>query len=358
MPLGSSSAAPVIRPGPSWCSRLRRPISNFRMGLTVGSFGQAIVGAERLCESRSALPFQARPVYAGVPAASDVLQQWVHGPEEPVAHREQVAFAAERGGLRDHHAEVTHRARTILVERDFEVALCGLQGLALELGLTLKLVGEHQVVFDFLQCRQHGLAVRGRGPIGCGPRLGTRKLALAAVEDGFGQRASERPQQVRCAHQLGERRAAISRIRRPCQVGKERGIGDADLRIGRRHSALRRSDVGSAFEQRRRQHLRHHWRWRQDRVAFEPERRRCHAQQHCNGMLELGSLRAQVGGLRLRGLELGLRLQHVGARRHATVVANLRQVQRALIRRHAALDERGLHALVLLVGVDVGELGQ
>ena len=77
-----------------------------------------------------------------------------------------------------------------------------LQGFTLPLRFLLELLREHEVVLDFLQCSEHGLAVSRRGLIGRCGGLHTGESALATIEDRLGQRGAQRPEQIGCTQQV------------------------------------------------------------------------------------------------------------------------------------------------------------
>lgn len=104
-----------------------------------------------------------------------------------IAHAEKAAFAGERRCLGRDDVEVAHGPRAVLVLRDLQVPLRGLQGFALELRLSLG-------------CR---------GLVRSGPCLSAGKLALPAIQDGLGHGGAERPQQGLALHIEKDARRAV-----------------------------------------------------------------------------------------------------------------------------------------------------
>ncbi len=159
-------------------------------------------------------------------------------------------------------------------------------------------------------------------------RLGDLGAARAGVDDGGGQRRSDRPELVGLLDQARQDRARVADLRRQGEIGIVGRDRDADLGVGRLHLALGRGDVGPALQQQRRhagRNLRH---LQRERLGIDLERRRRQADQHRDGVLELSAQHAGVDGLRLSALELGLGLGDVGASDHARGVLIAHDLQR------------------------------
>jgi len=200
--------------------------------------------------------------------------------------------------------------------------------------------GGGQLVFHILEGGQHGLTVGGH----C---LALRRLAAfdagaggAGIEQGLRCRQAQRPGAAGQAEQVGHAAGANTVGRAERQAGVVGALGNADLRVRHRHPALGAGNVGPALQQGRGQADRHvgHGRapggGRQAEVAWR------FANQHCNGMLQLGALAHQPGVVGLGAGQLGLRLQHVGLGGNAGGVAVLRDVQGAPVAVQRGLQQR------------------
>ena len=122
------------------------------------------------------------------------------------------------------------------------------------------------------------------------------------------------------------------------KLGKYGGLRDPDLLVGLRDPALRRGDVRTPLQQRRRHADRDVGnRAFPGRPLRQGEVGRGLAHQHRDRVLQHGALVLQPQQVGLRVGQLGLGLQRVGAGHDAGVVAVLGDAQAALV----ALD--GLH---------------
>ena len=113
--------------------------------------------------------------------------------------------------------------------------------------------GSGQVVFHFLQSRQHRLAVGGGGLFVGGAGRLHRRGAGTAIEQRQRQLRPQRPEQVGGVEQVGQLRAPVPRCARQRERREERSLGHTDLRVGGGHAALGSGDVGAALQQLRRQ---------------------------------------------------------------------------------------------------------
>ena len=186
------------------------------------------------------------------------------------------------------------------------------QRLYLHLLLLGQIAGGHQVVFHFLQRRNHGLLVGGASQIQrCAGRF-NRCAACAAIKQTHRQRGAQRPEEIGGVEQIRQHRVAIAaagRQRKRREVCRAR---HTNLRVGGCHAALCRCDVWALLQQGRSQHFGHYRRPGQMARHRQAEYRRCLAQQGRQRMLVLGTrgLRLNQAGLRAFVLRLGL--CHIG----------------------------------------------
>ena len=135
--------------------------------------------------------------------------------------------------------------------------------------------------------------------------------AQAAVKHILSQLRAQGPKEARSGNQIAHRRALKSAGRTErVRVGEKGGFGHADLSIGRRHIALRRSDVGTAFEQLRRNGQGNRRGRLKGGIGLAGQRgdgeiRGRPAQQQRDGVLVLRALDANVRGLSLHRGEGG-----------------------------------------------------
>jgi hypothetical protein len=126
------------------------------------------------------------------------------------------------------------------------------------------------------------------------------------------------------------------------------GLGDANLRVGRSHRSLSGGDVGPPHQEFFRHAARNYRGLRNRRSNGERKIRRRFPEQNRKGVLRLGALHLEIDGLRLRGFELSLSLEHVAARRDACVVAVVGQLQRFLKGAHTVIE----HPFLRVQGFD------
>ena len=108
--------------------------------------------------------------------------------------------------------------------------------------------------------------------------------------------------------------------------GNRRKIGrarHADLRVRLRNATFSSGDVGTAFEEFRRNAEGNGDGFCDEWIDFDGKCRSRFAEQGCEGMFEQRALDADVGGLRQRGVELRFGLRDILAGRHARVILGL-----------------------------------
>ena len=196
-----------------------------------------------------------------------------------------------------------------------------------------------QVVLDALKRDQHRLAIRRDRAV----VRGTRELDLsppaAGVEDGLRDRGLDRPVVARGAEQLRECRAfeAGGDAERDGRI--VRGDRHTDLLARRRDAPLGTGDVRPPLEQLGRHADGDSRRRGGERRGRQRERRWRLAEQQRDGVFRLRALNAHVDRLRLRRLQLGLRLHDVGLRRHAGRIPVLRHLQILLVAGNRVVEE-------------------
>ena len=154
--------------------------------------------------------------------------------------------------------------------------------------------------------------------------------------------------------ELRAREADRPGVRERGEIGR---LGDPDARVGRGHVALRRSDVGTALEERRGHARRNAGDVRLERRARERESGRGLADQDRDRVLELRAGDAQIDRLRFRAAQLRLGLHDVDPADHARGVAVLRHPVRGIECFDRILEEvdRGVgHAQLEVVGRELG----
>ncbi|MNY02913.1 hypothetical protein D3C86_1355040 [compost metagenome] len=236
-------------------------------------------------------------------------------------------------------------------------------------GFVLKHLELHQEVFHFAESVQHGLAILGhRFVIGRFTAVDFRR-ALAAVEQGHGQLRSDRPEAVRQAEQVFRGTAAVTTVQAQGQVRVIGSLGHTDVGVGGHHRALGRSDVRATLQQLRRQCLRYLRQLRNVLAFRQAEFCRRQADQHGNGVLELGALPDQVDHIGFGAFELCLGLGHRVLARYACAVLVLGHLQRTLISLDRVLEQAFLaidhaqlqvilHQLRLLTQAHRGQIGK
>ena len=134
-----------------------------------------------------------------------------------------------------------------------------------------------QVVLDLLIAGEHRLAIGRHLRVVGGDRLVRHRAALAGVEDRLRGARAEGPEAAGGYEECQVIGAAVA------QGGGERerrevsGLGDADLRVGRRHLPLRGGDVGAPLEEIRGQRERHLRHLHAELAPRERIRRPCHS---------------------------------------------------------------------------------
>ncbi|MNO94533.1 hypothetical protein D3C76_861530 [compost metagenome] len=293
----------------------------------------------------------------------------MHAGGEAVAEQGQDgALVVQCGGLGGDHAVVVDGAGLVLVAGQAQRFAGGVEGFLLYAALLFQHIELDHVVLDFAEAIQHGLPVAGHGLVVAGLGLFHLRGDQAAVEQGHGELRADRPEAVRRADPVVQAAAAVAAAGAEGQVGEPGGLGHADLCVGGDYPALGGGDIGAALQQLRRQHggqlrqLRHVVHHRQ------AELRRRLADQHGDGVFELGALVLQVDGLRLGALQLGARLGHVGLGDDAGVVLVLGEFQCALVGLHGIVEQAlllvdhpqlqiGLRQLRLQAELRGGEVG-
>ena len=191
--------------------------------------------------------------------------------------------------------------------------------------------GSGQVVFHFLQSRQHRLAVGGGGLFVGGAGRFHRSRAGTAIEQRQRQLRPQRPEQVGGVEQVGQLRVPVPRRARQRERREERGLRHADLRIGSGHAALGSGNIGAALQQLRWQLGGHHRGLGQRARGGQAEAGGGLAQQRSQGVFQLGAGGFCLQQLHLGGLVLRFGLRHISHRGHARLLAVARQLPAALV---------------------------
>ena len=151
-----------------------------------------------------------------------------------------------------------------------------------------------EVVLDFLEAREHRLAVGRHLHVVRGDRLVARRPAQPAVEDALDRRGAERPEAARRGEQVGEVGGAKAARPGKRERREVRGLGDADLRVRGDQGLLGLADIGAPLEQCRGQARGRHGRDRQLRKITGGELEIEPAGQRSEQMLRQRSLTHEV----------------------------------------------------------------
>ncbi len=106
-----------------------------------------------------------------------------------------------------------------------------------------------EVVFDFLEGSQNGLAVSGDGFVVGGDSAFLLGGACAAVKEVQGQRRADGPEAMRDGEQVGKAGILVAPRTTEAQRREEGSLGDADLGVGSSHAPFGSGNVRAAFEQ-------------------------------------------------------------------------------------------------------------
>ena len=223
-----------------------------------------------------------------------------------------VAFVLERGGLGGDDLQIGVDAANVAIVEDLYCGLGSDGGVMLLLRFQDEGVEDSEVVFDLLEGGEGGLAVVGCLFVVAGDGLLRDCAAAAGIEEGLRERRADTPDVVRAVDEGGDRGALEAGEGREVECGEVGGAGDADALVGLVDAALGGGDVGTALEKLRWQADRNGWRQRVERLLSESEAGGRLADEHGDGVLELGSLDVDVRGLNAGAFELRLGLVDVG----------------------------------------------
>ena len=235
--------------------------------------------------------------------------------EPPREDRDGGALIRERRVLRGDHLEIAGDAAAIPVGGERQRSLGRRHRGRLDVGFLAEHAQRGEAVLDLLQRLQDGLLVEGDRLVVARARLRRHGAPAPAVGQRRHGRGAGRPERAQSAQPAQKRAALEPRRRGQEQPRKERRLRDAHFRAGRGDAPLGGGDVGTAFEQIRRQAHRNVGRRGRERRRGQLQRRRRLAGQDGDGVLERRAPRAEIDGLRARRLELRLGQRHVGLRR-------------------------------------------
>ena len=196
----------------------------------------------------------------------------------------------------------------------------------------------HQVILHLTEAIEHRLAVLRHGLVVSRFAAFQLGAARAAIEQGQRQLRAERPETVGQIDPVGKAATTVAAAGGNGQIWIPGGFGDANLGVSGDHPAFRGSDIGTAFQQLRRQSHGDCWQRWQLLAYGNAQLARRHADQYGNRMLQLRTLPFQVDGLSLSAFQLGQRLADIGFRHDAGVVLVFREFQRAFIGRHSGIE--------------------
>ena len=254
-----------------------------------------------------------------------------------------------------HHVGVGGQASLVAVHH---LLLDARGGVGADTGV-FDLLGQAQqrgeFVFHLFHGGQRRLPIAGGGGVVSGQGLIDRGGACAAVKHVLRQRHAQRPQQFGCRNHVQQVAAAGADAALQRELRKVGAARHADARIGGGHGALGGGHVGPAQQQFRRHAGRH------GGHAVDPRRRRqaevgrrlTHQQR--NGVLVQLAVHLQRHAAGARAFQRALRLQHVGARGHASVVAVLRDLHAAFVAGDDVVQQRHLGVLLAQRKVGGGE---
>ena len=202
-------------------------------------------------------------------------------------------------------------------------------------------------VLHLLEARRHSLAIVGDG--GVIGSLGEADLGatLAGIEQRGGELRADGPEAVGPGEEVDNRRGLQTGGGAEDQGWEEGGATDPDLLIGGGDLAFGGSDIGAALEQGRRDGGRDGRRRHLMRCIGQGQIGWRLADQHGDGVLELGALYAELDGLGARGFELSLRERHIALRGDAAIEAVLGELRIPLVRSYGGVEQvtRGVEAL-------------
>src|SRR5580698_6165411 len=217
-------------------------------------------------------------------------------------------------GLRRDDLKISGDAALVLIDRQLQRSLGRGHRRRLLLGFILQYAQRGKIVLYVLKGGQDALAIGGnRGIVGC-LRLFEGALAFPEIEQRVRYRRTQRPEAAGPGEQIDEAGSFEAGGGADSDVGIERGLSYANLRIGRGHATLIRRDIGTPLEKLGRQAYRDRRRRCIDYLERNGELGGSLADDNRDGMLVLGSLHQRIGRLGARLFELGARLHHIDLR--------------------------------------------
>jgi hypothetical protein len=184
-----------------------------------------------------------------LPAAAEGFDK-LHRRDEPLTGKLGVAtFDLERGAVGVHDFEITHDASAVTVGRELSATVGTRCRAVLGFCLVREVINPGETILDLSERDENPLAVFGDGFIECGLRALEVRAISPSGENGQRETRADGPDTAFPVEQGIDVGAHETAGAGESQHGEERGLRDADPRIGGRKLALGFSDVRPAFEQ-------------------------------------------------------------------------------------------------------------